>query len=293
MAKGLGEIFRRCLEKPAYFGYFIKNVHPVRDHFPSLYAALERRKSNFDLGGGCHVSKLHVILRTTDAVMNLNASRGLEHLGLETKRDVIAHGGCTVFAAARVFVRKFGHARLRVTLVVDGLSEAGLTMYRERAAFAGIDFDVVQSKGHGNGPSFQTQIDIALQDDENGVALILEDDYALDEDALVYPFLVLQSHTNVAGINPHFHPDRVRFQDIGKLVVLDGRLCCRVPSTCCTFFIRNVIAKRYESKLRLYDGWEAGSVGAIWAKEICLAPLGWTLAEHLHKSDLSPMFKGW
>ena len=275
-----------------YIGYFAKNVHPIRDRFPRLFSALVCRKRRFDLGGGIPVSKLHVILRTTDAVMNVNAARGLEDMGVLSKHDVIDKGGCSVFAAAKSFVDEFGCSRLRITLVVDRLSERGLALYRERAALAGIDFDVVPSKGEGNGPSFQTQIDVALQDDDAAVTLILEDDYALDANALIYAFSIFQAHANVAGFNPHFHPDRIRFQDVGKLTVYEGRLCCRVPSTCCTFFVRKRIIRKYESKLRLYDGWEAGSVGEVWWKEICLAPLGWTLAEHLHKSELSPTFKG-
>jgi hypothetical protein len=47
--------------------------------------------------------------------------------------------------------------------------------------------------------------------------------------------------------------------------------------------------REYERCLRVYDGWEKGSVGCAWEKEICLAPFGWTLAEHLHLSDLSPV----
>ena len=91
------------------------------------------------------------------------------------------------------------------------------------------------------------------------------------------------------GMNPHFHPDRVRFQDISGYAVIDKKLYGRVLSTCCTFFMTAFKIKQYEKYLRIYDGWEKGSVGCAWEKEICLAPFGWTLAEHLHINDLSPV----
>ena len=221
--------------------------------------------------------------------MNLNASRQLEDVGIKNRKDVIRVGGCSLFPAAAKFAKTYGKENIRITLVTDRLSEEGLCLYRKVAESAALDFDIVEAKGHGNGPTFQTQVDMALQDTDDTLALILEDDYKLDEMAFTICFNVMRDHSKVIGMNPHFHPDRVRFQDIGKLVAIDGRLFCRVSSTCCTFFMPVVAMRRYEKYLRLYDGWEKGSVGVAWEKGCCLSPLGWTLAEHLHRCDLSPV----
>ena len=196
-----------------------------------------------------------------------------------------------MFPAAARFADEYGKTAISITLVVDRLSDVGLRQYREAANAAGMDFEVVEAKGHGNGPTFQTQIDIALHDADDTLALILEDDYLLDEMAFVTCFKVMRDHSKVIGMNPHFHPDRVRFSDIGKLAAIDGKLYCRVPSTCCTFFMPVREMRRFEKYLRLYDGFERGSVGCAWKKGVCLAPIGWTMAEHLHRSDLSPVCK--
>lgn len=278
----------KARQNPRHLWYFFQNVNIARDHFPNLYRRYILRKS-LDIGSPTDLRKMHVILRTTDVVMNLNASRQLEDAGIKTRNDVIQVGGCSLFPAAAKFAATYGKENLRTTLVVDRLSDVGLCQYREAATVAGLEFDIIEAKGHGNGPTFQTQIDIALEDSDDTLALILEDDYKLEETALTTCFKVMQEHSNVIGMNPHFHPDRVRFQDFGKLAAVDGRLYCRVPSTCCTFFMPVRQMRKFEKYLRLYDGWEKGSVGVAWESGICLAPLGWTLAEHLHRSDLSPV----
>lgn len=288
MIAKLKKALERLRQNPWYLWYFLKNVNVIRDHFPRLYRRIQSRKA-LGIGGPCGLSKLHVILRTTDLVMNINASRQLEKIGIKTKNDVIRMGGCSMFPAAARFAREFGRENLRITLVVDQLSEFGMRQYREAAELAGVDFDVVEAKGHGNGPTFQTQIDMALADGDDTLALILEDDYRLDPEAFSVCFRVMREHDKVIGMNPHFHPDRVRSQDIGKLVAVDGRLFCRVPSTCCTFFMPVRQIRRFEKCLRLYNGWEADSVNIAWEKGACLAPIGWTLADHLHKCDLSPV----
>ena len=275
---------------PQYLWYFFQNVNVVRDHFPSLYRKMQDRKA-LKLGEPSELSRIHVILRTTDFVMNLNASRQLEDVGIKTRNDVIRVGGCSLFPAAARFAKEYGKAAIRITLVVDRLSDAGMRQYRGAADAVGMDFNVVEAKGHGNGPTFQAQIDIALQDADDTLALILEDDYLLDEQALATCFKVMREHSRVIGMNPHFHPDRVRLSDIGKLAAIDGKLYCRVPSTCCTFFMPVREMRRFKDKPRLYDGFEKGSVGCAWEKGVCLAPLGWTMAEHLHRSDLSPVCK--
>jgi hypothetical protein len=263
-------------------------VNILRDHFPKVYQRFMARK-NLDLGKGQDLKKLHVILRTTDFVMNLNASRQLEEFGIRSRNDVIKVGGCSLFPAAKKFAQEFGKDSIRITLVVDRLSEIGMTQYKDAAKNVGLEFEVFEAKGHGNGPTFQTQIDVALNDSDDTLVLILEDDYKLDADAFVTCFKVMRDNSKVIGMNPHFHPDRVRFQDVKGYAVIDKKLYGRVPSTCCTFFMTTLKIREYEKNLRVYDGWEKGSVGCAWEKEICLAPFGWTLAEHLHLSDLSPV----
>ena len=283
---------RKALSKsrhtPRYLWYFWRNVNLIRDHFPRIWLWRQRRLA-LDIGGPCMLRRLHVILRTTDFVMNINASRQLEDVGIKNRNDVIRVGGCSLFPAAARFAETYGKENIRITLVTDRLSEEGLCLYRKVAESAALDFDIVEAKGHGNGPTFQTQVDMALQDTDDTLALILEDDYKLDEMAFTICFKVMRDHSKVIGMNPHFHPDRVRFQDIGKLVAIDGRLFCRVLSTCCTFFMPVAAMRQYEKYLRLYDGWEKGAVSVAWEKGVCLAPLGRTLAEHLHRSDLSPV----
>lgn len=288
----LKDALRKAWHNPRHLWYVWQNVNIVRDHFPALNrmrARIRKRFLSLELGSASRISKLHVILRTTDAVMHLSGSRNLEEIGIKDRNDVIRIGGRSLFPAAVHFLKKFGRDNLRITLVTDRLSDVGMSQYRDAAAVANVAFDVVIAAGHGNGPTFQTQIDIALKDDDDTLALILEDDYLLYEEALTIPFEVMRNHYKVIGFNPHFHPDRVRFQDIGKLAAVDGRLYCRVPSTCCTFFMPVRQMRKFEKYLRLYDGWEKGSVGVAWERGICLAPLGWTMAEHLHKSDLSPV----
>ena len=283
----------KARHNPCYLWYLWQNIDIVRDHFPRLYHALQRsrqKRISLDLGGKAALTKLHVILRTTDFVMNLSSSRQLECVGIKTKNDIIRIGGCSLFPAAARFAEKFGSENLRITLVTDRLSAAGMAQYRDAANAAGISFDVVESNGSGNGPTFQTQIDIALKDGDDTVALILEDDYLLSPEAFEVCFSVMARHGNVIGMNPHFHPGFVRCQDIGKLAVVDGRLFCRVSSTCCTFFMPVRQMRRFEKHLRVYDGFEKGSVNVAWRKGICLIPLGWTMAEHLHRCDLSPVY---
>lgn len=279
----------RMLRDYRYAIYVCKNVHFIRCHFPRFYAWISPRRRGVCLGEERRIERLHVILRTTDMVMSLNANRQLEPMGVFTKRDVIRVGGCSLFPAARKFQDEYGVENLKVTLVTDNMSNDGLSLYASAAEKERIAFDIVESRGHGNGPSFQTQIDIAMKDDDRTLLLILEDDYLLDENALVIPFDLMRKHSKIIGFNPHFHPGTIRFQNFCELTVISNRLYCQVPSTCCTFFMARADLARYERDLRLYDGWENGSVNCAWQKELCLAPIGWTLAEHLHKSDLSPV----
>lgn len=284
----LRRVLSKSKKKPGYFFYYLQNVHFVSEHFPHVYNYL-KGCTPLKLGGEMDLKRLHVILRTTDSVMNINSSRQLEEIGIVTKNDVIRVGGCSLFKAGARFAELFGKENLRITLVTDRLSDAGLAMYEKAANDDGLTFDIVEAKDHGNGPTFQTQIDIALQDEDDTLVLIFEDDYLLDEDSFTTCFRIMKKHSNVIGMTPHFHPDRVRKQDYGKLVSIDGKLYCRVNKTCCTFFMPIRYMRRYEKYLRIYDGWEDGSVNSVWKKGICLSPLGWTLAEHLHRCDLSPV----
>lgn len=288
MISQLKNALLKSRHNPRYLWYFFQSVNVVRDHFPKLYRYLQKGKS-LELGGRSGLAHLHVILRTTDYVMSVSASRNLEGIGIKTRNDVIRMGGCSLFPAAARFAKEFGREHLRITLVADRLSDVGMSQYRNAADAAGLDFDVIEANGHGNGPTFQTQIDIALGDGDDTLALILEDDYQLDPDAFSICFRVMRDHSKVLGMNPHFHPDRVRRQDFGKVTAVGGKLFCRVPSTCCTFFMPVRQIRRYVKFLRLYDGWEEGAVNVAWKKGLCLAPLGWTMAEHLHRCDLSPV----
>lgn len=290
MISQLKQALRKARRNPRHLWYFLQNVDILRDHFRQTWRRLRERR-RLDLGGPRSLSSLHVILRTTDSVENVNGSRHLEDIGIRSKHDVIRMGGCSLFPAARAFADRFGANRLAITIVTDRLSERGLSLYRDAASEAGISFDVVESKGPGNGPSFQTQIDIALKDADDTLALVLEDDYLLDKTVLSTAFEIMGEHSGVTGFCPHFHPDRVLCQDIGRMAALGGRLYCRIPCTCCTFFMPVADIRHFESHLRLYDGWENGSIGHAWRKSICLAPLGWTLAEHLHRHELSPVQK--
>ena len=47
--------------------------------------------------------------------------------------------------------------------------------------------------------------------------------------------------------------------------------------------------RRCEKYLRSYDGGEGGTVNVVWKKGICLSPIGWTMAEALHRQELSPV----
>ena len=249
----------------------------------------QSKPKGLDIGGAAGLKQLHVIMRTTDQVMNINAKRNLEDIGIITRNDVIRVGGCSLFKAAAQVAKTFGKENLCITIVADNLSEKGMTQFREAAAPTGLAFDVVEMEDHGNAPSFHKQIDIALQDPDDTLAFILEDDYLLDEASLTTCFRLMRDHDHVIGMNPHFHPDRVRRQDIGLLTAIDGKLYCRIYNTCCTFFMPVSQMRHHEKHLRAYRGWEDESVNQIWKRGICLSPLGWTLAEALHRSELSPV----
>ncbi len=279
---------RRSVRDPGYLLYFLRNVDVLHDRFPRVCRWWRIDRKSLRLGGPRAFSRLHVILRTTDRVLNVNASRDLREMGIETKADVIRVGACSLFPAARKFVGRYGASALKVTVVADRLSEAGRRLYERAAEGHALPLAFVASRGEGNGPSFQTQVDVALHDSDDTLALILEDDYLLDPDALVTAYSVLSGCSNVVGLNPHFHPDRIRFQDVRRFCAIGGRVYGRVGSTCCTFFMPVAEMRRHERRLRRYDGWEAGSIGEVWKRSICLAPFGWTMAEHLHRPDLSP-----
>ncbi len=285
----LKQVLVKSKHNPHYLCYYVRNGvgKIIQNYFPALYSAFTTR----DLGLG-HISgikQLHVILRTTDQVMNINSDRDLEEIGIITRNDVIRVGGCSLFKAGKRFADEFGKEKIRITIIADSLSKMGMAQYREAAAAADLSFDLVTAKDHGNGPSFQTQVDRALQDSDDTLAFILEDDYLLDEDAFTTCFRIMRDHSNVIGMNPHFHPDRIHRHDTGKLVVIDGKLYGQIFNTCCTFFMPVSQMRRCEKYLRSYDGGEGGTVNVVWKKGICLSPIGWTMAEALHRQELSPV----
>ena len=103
----ISKVLSKTWRNPRYLWYFIRNVNILRDHFPKVYQRFMTRK-NLDLGKVQDLKKLHVILRTTDFVMNLNASRQLEEFGIKSRNDVIKVGGCSLFLAAKKFAQEFG-----------------------------------------------------------------------------------------------------------------------------------------------------------------------------------------
>ena len=282
---------RRAAKDPGYLLYYLKQVDLLRDHFPSLNQWRRVARKQLRLGGSRTLSQLHVILRTTDRVLNVNGSRNLEAFGIVTKLDVIRAGACSLFPAARRFADEHGDGAIRITIVTDRLSDEGKALYTESAAKYALAVEFVDSRSDGNGPSFQTQVDVALRDRDDAVALFLEDDYLLSLDALVVPYAMLSECENVVGLNPHFHPDRLRRQDVKRFCAFDGRVFGRVDNSCCTFFVPVADLKKNLRHFRRYDGWEKGSINEVWKRGLFLAPFGWTLAEHLHKSDLSPVFR--
>lgn len=287
--KKLKQVLAKSKHNPHYLCFYVRNGvgKMIQHNFPTLHRAFTTK--DLDLGHTSGIKHLHVILRTTDQVMNINSDRNLEEIGIITRNDVIKVGGCSLFKAGKRFADEFGKEHLRITIIVDHLSETGMAQYREAAATAGLSYDLVIAKGHGNGPSFQTQIDIALQDSDDTLAFILEDDYLLDENALTTCFRIMRDHANVIGMNPHFHPDRIHRHDTGQLVVIDRKLYGRIYHTCCTFFMPVSQIRRCKKYLRSYDGGEDGTVNVAWKKGICLSPIGWTIAEALHKQELSPV----
>lgn len=287
--KKIRRVLVKTRQNPRYLRYYVRNLshYYFQKLFPTIYGLF--KPEALDLGEATDLKRLHVIIRTTDQVMNINATRNLEDIGIVTRNDVIRVGGCSLFKAGEQFTKTYGKENLRITLVTDRLSYNGMALYRKAAEEAGLSFDVVDSNGHGSGPSFLSQIDVALQDPDDTLAFILEDDYLLDAQSFTICFRIMRDHSNVIGMNPHFHPDRVRRQDIGKLVTINGQLYSQIFNTCCTFFIPVKQIKRYEKNLRIFECWEDGCINSIWKRGICLGPLGWTMAEALHRSELSPV----
>lgn len=291
MLNNLKYVLTKTWYNPRYLGYYWQNAYFFRGHFPAIFKYFDsfKKPKGLDIGEISGLKNVHVILRTTNSVMNINAPRNLDDIGIITRNDVIRVGGCSIFKAGAKFAEKYGKENIRITFVVDKLSEEGMAQYQKVADDVGLSFDVVEAKAHGNGPSFQTQIDIALQDTDETLAFIVEDDYMLDGEAIATCFQIMKDHSKIVGMNPHFHPDRVRRQDIGKLITLDGKLYCQIFNTCCTFFMPVSQIRRYKKYLQTYDGWEDGSVNSVWKRSVCLSPLGWTMAEHLHRTELSPV----
>lgn len=283
------QLLTKTMQNPRYLRYYLLNVLGFYSRKRCLPSFVYYRPKDLDLGNPHGLKKLHVILRTTDMVMNINAPRNLDDIGIVTRNDVISVGGCSLFKAGAQFAKDFGKENLRITIIADRLSEGGKAQYREAAASVDLPFEMIEAKGHGSGPTFQSQIDIALQDTDDTLALILEDDYLLNDDAFSTCFCVMRDHSYVIGMNPHFHPDRIRRHDTGKLTVIDGKLYGQIYNTCCTFFMPVSTMRRYEKHLRVFECWEDGSINEIWKKGICLSPLGWTMAEALHRSELSPV----
>jgi len=229
-------------------------------------------------------TRLHIILRTTDAVMNATAPRGLEEIGIRTKKDVIRMGAGSVAVAARAFLDKYGADKLTVSIVADRLSDDGRELYDE--LFQEVPFEFVPS-APGNANTFRSQIDLASKDDDKTLVAVYEDDYLTDPKAFTTAFSLFNGVPKLCGFTPHAHPDVLRSSLLTRIYKLQGHFYKLVRTTTCTFLAGADLIRRHRRDFIRYDGYENLSINRVWMKEICLAPCCWTLAEHLHCSDLS------
>lgn len=258
--------------------------------FPGLYLRMLREPAHILTSGEAlsRYTRLHVILRTTDAVMNVNQGRKLEKIGLHTKKDVIRMGSGSVATAAREFAARFGDDKLEVSIVADRLSKDGIELYDE--LFHGCRFRF-ESAAPGNAATFRKQIDLALRDDDKTLVAIYEDDYLTDPSAFCLAFKLFNTVQKLSGYTPHNHPDVLRNALLTRLYRIGGESFKMVHTTTCTFIAGADLIRRHRRSFYRYDGYENLSINRVWAKEVCLAPCGWTHAEHLHLSDLSPVQK--
>lgn len=224
--------------------------------------------------------KLLVVLRTSDFVQHCSSSRGLEEFGIKDKLDVVKRCGASFVVAAERFRRQFGADALRIVLVEDRLSEIGRAVYLPAGPLKEVGSEP------GNRETFQRQVDVASQADDETLVCFLEDDYILDPDMFCEAFELFNA-TSMAGFTPHFHPGLVNGGTNVRLLSVNGKFYAHVPTTTCTFFISATDVRKNLSRLRRYYGSELGNINEIWRHNVCLAPCCRTLAEHMHKSDLS------
>lgn len=286
------EFLRRSVKDPSYAVYFLRNYRLIRTRFPRV-ASFLRMRSRWgrlcEKKGGSVYSRLHVIIRSTDAVVNVNSSRALECMGIVTKHDVIRAGAKTVFEAAARFCREHSSDCLKLTIVTDRMTETGRSLYREFSCQTSLDCEFVES-APGNAATFRRQIELALEDSDDTLVAIFEDDYACAQDVFLEVYDLFNRTNGLLGFNPHFHPNLIAEHEPVRLYKLCGKLYQSVLTTCCTFFIGACDIRKYKRSFLRYEGWENASINDVWRKGICLSPCGRTLAEHLHRSDLSPVF---
>ncbi|MGN0888066.1 MAG: hypothetical protein ACI4UY_04205 [Kiritimatiellia bacterium] len=290
-AGNLVSVLVRALHDPGYLVYFFRNYHPIRTRFPRLdtyliQRSLESRLKEVPPHNGYR--SIHIILRTTDAVVNVNSSRDLEDIGIFTKHDVIRMGARSVFRAARRFVAKYGVEALRMTIVTDRLSAEGRRLYACFGEESGIVCQFVEAD-QGNAATFRRQIEVAQLDSSDTLVAIFEDDYKCDENMFCEVFDIFNATRGLLGFCPHFHPDVIRRYTAVRIYKIMGRFYQAIPKTCCTFFIGAADIAKYRRHFLRYEGWEDASINDVWQKGICLSPCARTLAEHLHRSDLSPV----
>lgn len=245
-----------------------------------------RRQARYVLKetGPARYSRLHVILRTTDSVMNVNAERGLECIGIASKTDVIRKGSGSVAVATSVFSRRYDTDRIKVSIVADRLSAAGQRLYKEM--FVGVSVEFVESE-RGNAQTFRAQINLALKDSDDTLVAIFEDDYLTDPETFYSVFELFNSIPKLCGFTPHEHPDGIRNAQPTRIYRLRGRRYKLVQTTTCTFFAGVDLIRRWRRVLLHYDGYENLSINRVWKREICISPCGWTFSEHLHRTELS------
>jgi len=272
----------RMIRQPSYFMNGFRFLqwwieHALKRLWPAPDVCKPRAKS---------FRSLLIVLRSSDTVQHCSpSSRGLEEYGINDKHDVVMKCGVSFVEAVRVFRERRGDVKLRIVLVEDRLSDEGKALYRRAGSVEEL------TAPSGNRETFEKQVDVALQADDDTLVCFLEDDYLLRSEVFCEVFDLFNS-TSIDGFTPHFHPGLVNGDTKVGIFSVSGKFYAQVITTTCTFFIPAVAVRRNLTRLRRYYGSEIGNINEIWRNHVCFAPCCRTLAEHMHRSDLSYVWKG-